>query len=79
MEEQGTAGTKSGLSRRELLVAGGAGALTLASPINYGAIARASRYESAKAAKILHGVSSGFPSPKAITLWTRLSGRSKSA
>jgi alkaline phosphatase D len=80
MEEQGTtAETRAGLSRRELLVAGGAGALTLASPINYGAIARASRYESAKAAKFMHGVSSGFPSPKAITLWTRLSGLSKSA
>jgi alkaline phosphatase D len=79
MAEQGIAGTKSGLSRRELLVAGGAGALTLAAPINYAALARASRLPMAKGAKFAHGVASGYPSQKGITLWTRVSDLTKSA
>ena len=79
MEEQATPGTERGLRRRELLVAGGAGALVLASPINYAAIARANRLPMAKGGKFAHGVASGVPSQKGITLWTRVSDLSKSA
>ncbi len=36
-------------------------------------MARAKRVPFAKGGKFAHGVASGFPSPKAITVWTRLS------
>jgi alkaline phosphatase D len=61
-----------GLRRRELLAAGAAAGLTLAAPVNYAALARARRLPLAKAGKFAHGVASGFPSPKAITLWTQV-------
>jgi alkaline phosphatase D len=79
MEEEVKAATERGLRRRELLVAGGAAGLILASPLNYSAIARAKRAPIATQGKFLHGVSSGFPSTKAITLWTRVSELDKSS
>jgi alkaline phosphatase D len=66
-------GTGSGISRREFLVAGSAAGLALAGPINYAALARQKRLPLAQGGKFAHGVAAGFPSPKAITLWTRLS------
>ena len=60
--------------RRELLLAGAGAGLAAAVPLNYAAIARARQVPFAIEGKFAHGVSSGFPSPKAITLWTRLSG-----
>ena len=68
-----------GLRRRELLIAGTAAGLTLAAPINYAALARERRLPIAKGGKFAHGVASGYPSPKAITLWTRLSGIDRSS
>jgi phosphodiesterase/alkaline phosphatase D-like protein len=79
MDEANAAGMQRGLRRRELLVAGGAGALALATPINYAAVARANRLPMAKGAKFAHGVASGYPSPKGVVLWTRLSNLNKSA
>jgi len=63
-----------GLRRRELLIAGAAAGLTLALPMNHSAMARNRRVPFAGEAKFSNGVSSGFPSPKAITLWTRVFG-----
>jgi alkaline phosphatase D len=57
----------------EFLVAGTAAGLALAGPINYAALARQKRLPFAKGGKFAHGVASGFPSPKAITVWTRVS------
>lgn len=69
----GTAETQGRLRRRELLAAGVAGGLALAAPINYAALARERRMPVARKGKFAHGVASGFPSPHAITLWTRVS------
>ncbi len=63
-----------GLRRRELLIAGAAAGLTLALPVNHAARARGRRVPFAGQAKFSNGVSSGFPSPRAITLWTRVFG-----
>jgi alkaline phosphatase D len=73
MENDGAARPASDLRRREFLVAGAAAGLTLAAPINYAALARARAVPAAKGGKFLHGVAAGFPSHKAVTLWTRLS------
>jgi alkaline phosphatase D len=70
---------RNGLRRREFLVAGAGAGLALAGPINYAAIARQKRLPFAKGGKFAHGVASGFPSPKAITVWTRLSGIDRSS
>jgi len=70
---------RAGLRRRELLVAGAAAGLTLASPLNHAALARQRRLPVAKAGKFAHGVGAGYPSPKAITLWTRVSGIGQSS
>ena len=65
----------SGLRRRELIAAGATGAagLALAGPLNYGALARRARKPVAGEVAFDHGVASGFPAPRAITLWTRVS------
>ena len=62
------------LRRREFLIAGAGAGLALASPLNYAALARARVVPRAKGGKFAYGVASGIPSPKAITLWTRLKG-----
>lgn len=63
------------LRRRDFLVAGAAAGAGAAAPalINHGAIARAAKVPIAKGGKFKHGVSAGFPTHKAITLWTRVS------
>ena len=68
-----------GLRRRQFLVAGAATGVAVAGPLNYAQIARAKKVPFAKQGKFKHGVSSGFPSDKAITLWTRLSGVDKTS
>ncbi len=70
---------RNGLRRREFLVAGAASGLALAGPINYAALARQKRLPFAKGGRFAHGVSSGFPSPKAITVWTRVSELDRSS
>lgn len=69
------------LRRREFLVAGaGAGfALSSAASLNYGAIARAANKPFATSGKFKWGVAAGMPSEKAVTLWTRLDGISRSS
>jgi alkaline phosphatase D len=70
---------RQGLRRREFLIAGAGAGLALAGPVNYAAAARSRRLPFAKGGEFAHGVASGFPSPKAITLWTRLDGLDRSA
>jgi len=70
---------RNGLRRREFLVAGTAAGLALAGPINYAALARQKRLPLAKGGKFAHGVASGFPSPKGITVWTRVSELDRSS
>lgn len=62
------------LGRRQFLVAGAAAGITVAGPLNYAALARARKLPVAGGGKFAHGVASGFPTDKAITLWTRVSG-----
>jgi alkaline phosphatase D len=68
-----------GLRRREFLAGGAAAGLAVALPVNYAAIARAGRLPMAKGGKFAHGIASGVPSTKGITLWTRVSDITKSA
>ena len=63
-----------GLHRRQFLVAGAAAGVTAAAPLNFAQIAQAKKVPFAKGGKFKHGVSSGFPTDDAVTLWTRLSG-----
>ena len=79
MQEQGNGRSRAGLRRREFLVATAGAGIAAAGPLNYGAIARGLRVPVAKGGKFAHGVAAGFPSPKAITLWTRLSGIERSS
>ena len=72
MTESATGSEQGGLRRRELLIAGAAAGATLAAPINYAAIARGARVPPARDGRFASGVMSGVPSPRAITLWTRL-------
>ena len=71
--------TTKGLRRREILIAGAGAGLALAGPVNYVALARNRRLPLAREGKFAHGVASGLPSPRAITLWTRLSGVDRSS
>ena len=64
---------RSNLRRREFLIGGAGAGIALAGPLNYAALARNLRVPQASGGKFAHGVASGFPSPKAITLWTRVS------
>lgn len=67
------------LSRRELLTAGVAAGVVIAAPtLNRAALAREKRLPMARG-DFAHGVASGFPHPRAITLWTRVSGLDRSA
>src|SRR3954466_2023895 len=65
---------RPGLRRRDFVLAGAGAGLVLAGPgpLNYVAIARAKQLPVASGGKFAHGVSSGFPSARAITLWTRV-------
>ena len=65
--------------RRELLIAGAGAGLALAAPINYAAIARAGRRPLARTGRFASGVASGLPTPRAITLWTKLEGIDQSS
>ncbi len=67
------------LGRREFLIAGAGAGLTLAAPLNLAAVARAKRLPVASAGRFAHGVASGFPSPRGITLWTRVSELERSS
>src|SRR4051812_15284127 len=68
-------GMDAGLKRREFVIAGTGAGLLLAAPgpLNYVALAKQRKLPLASAGKFAHGVASGFPAPKAITLWTRVS------
>src|SRR3954465_3183284 len=72
---------RGALRRREFVLAGAGAGLALAGPgpLNYVAIARAKKLPVATGGKFAHGVSSGFPSPKGVTLWTRVSELQRSA
>ncbi len=61
------------LSRRELLVAGAATGLVLASPVNHMALARKKKAPFARHAVFGQGVSSGMPTSRSATVWTRVS------
>ncbi len=61
-----------GVGRRQFLIGGAVAGAALATPLNHAAIARAKKAPLAKHGAFLHGVASGFPTHKAITLWTRL-------
>src|SRR4051794_13816640 len=65
--------------RRDFVVSSAGAGVALAVPLNYAAIARAAKVPLATEGKFAHGVSSGFPSPNGITLWTRVSGLTKSS
>src|SRR4051794_3731198 len=72
---------RPGLRRRDFVLAGAGASLALAGPgpLNYVATARAKKLPVATGGKFAHGVSSGFPSPKGITLWTRVSELQRSS
>src|SRR4051794_31453587 len=67
------AGDRWRLRRREFIGASAASGLAMAGPINYVALARERKLPVAANGAFAHGVSSGFPAPQAITLWTRVS------
>jgi alkaline phosphatase D len=79
MAPDGILETGRNLRRREFLIASAAAGLTVAGPINHAALARARKAPIASAGRFAHGVASGFPSPKAITLWTRVSDLDRSS
>ena len=70
---------RGSVRRREFLIGGAGAGIALAGPLNYAAMARNLRVPVAAHGKFAHGVAAGFPSPKAITLWTRLSGVDRSS
>ncbi len=73
MSEMTDPETGTNLRRREFLIAGAAVGAAAAVPLNYAAVARSASFPVAKGGKFAHGVSSGFPTSKAATVWTRLS------
>ena len=79
MAPDGIFDTGRNLRRREFLIASAAAGLTVAGPINHAALARARKVPIASAGSFAHGVASGFPSPKAVTLWTRVSQLDRSS
>jgi len=68
-----------GLRRREFLVAGAAAGAAVALPLNYAAAARSAAHPVARGGRFAHGVASGFPSPRGVTLWTRVSELDRSS
>src|SRR3954463_9941889 len=72
---------RDGLRRREFVIASAGAGLALAGPgpLNYVALAKDRRLPVAKEGAFAHGVASGVPSPKGITLWTRVSELTRSS
>jgi alkaline phosphatase D len=72
---------RAGLRRREFVIAGAGAGLTLAAPgpLNYVALAKQRNLPFASHGTFAHGVASGIPTPRAITLWTRVSGLTRSS
>jgi alkaline phosphatase D len=77
-DEMNISGGKD-LRRREFLIAGAAAGVAATVPLNYAALARGRALPVARGGKFAHGVSSGFPTSKAITLWTRVSELDRSS
>src|SRR3954451_15752066 len=69
------------LRRREFVAAGAGAGLAFAGmgPVNYVALAKQRKLPVAAHGTFAHGVASGIPSPKGITLWTRVSELTKSS
>src|SRR3954468_18606866 len=69
------------LRRREFVAAGGGGGPGFAGlgPGNYVALAKQRKLPGAAHGTFAHGVASGVPSPKGITLWTRVSELTRSS
>jgi alkaline phosphatase D len=69
------------LRRREFVIASAGAGLALAGPgpLNYVALAKERKLPLAKEGAFAHGVASGVPSPKGITLWTRVSELTRSS
>src|SRR5215212_3220728 len=67
--------------RREFVIASAGAGLALAGPgpLNYVALAKERKLPVAKNGAFAHGVASGIPSPKGITLWTRVSELTRSS
>jgi alkaline phosphatase D len=60
------------LGRRSFLIGALATGAAVAAPVNYAALARKRRIPAAKHGKFDLGVSSGFPRPRGVELWTRV-------
>src|SRR3954463_6113743 len=69
------------LRRREFVAAGAGAGLVFAGvgPVNYVALAKQRKLPVAAHGKFAHGVASGIPTPKGITLWTRVSELTRSS
>src|SRR4051812_12996592 len=72
---------RDALRRREFVIASAGAGLALAGPgpLNYVALAKERRLPLAKGGAFAHGVASGIPSPRGITLWTRVSELDRSS
>src|SRR3954452_3247741 len=73
--------TDARLRRREFVVAGAGAGLALAGggPLNYVALAKQRTLPVASEGAFAHGVASGIPTPRGITLWTRVSELTRSS
>src|SRR5919199_2215792 len=69
------------LRRREFVLAGAGAGVAFAGvgPLNYVALAKQRRLPVASHGRFAHGVASGIPSPRGITLWTRVSELTRSS
>jgi alkaline phosphatase D len=67
--------------RREFVLAGAGAGLTFAGvgPLNYVALAKQRKLPLASHGSFAHGVASGIPSPRGITLWTRVTELTRSS
>jgi len=65
--------------RREFILASTLAGVAIAAPANLGARTRSRKMPFAKGGSFAHGVSSGMPSARAMTLWTRVSGLDRSS
>lgn len=73
MTSEENPGDGATIRRRELLIAGAAAGLVLATPLNHAALARKRKAPFAGHAAFAHGISSGMPASTGATLWTRVS------